>query len=223
MRNSLLRYISIISIFVVLIIAFNIFISCVNAASPTIQWDKPYGGKGIQQTSDSGYIFLSGSSLIKTDSSGDISWEKPLEYSFVNAVRQTIDGGYIITGYNGDWDTPGEGMFLLKTDSNGETQWVKTYSDNLRVIGETSDSDPSGWWANSVQQTSDGGYIITGQSSYIYESFYLVVVKTDSDGNIEWYKLYGGYDDCRGFSAIQTTDGGYIVSGTYNFQIIWLK
>ncbi|PXF60827.1 MAG: hypothetical protein C4B59_07515 [Candidatus Methanogaster sp.] len=84
-------------------------------------------------------------------------------------------------------------------------------------------------WANSVQQTSDGGYILAGDTeSYGSCDLDFWLVKTDSDGNKEWYETFGGTEDDEAYLVKQTSDGGYILagemssygSGGYNFWLI---
>jgi hypothetical protein len=72
--------------------------------------------------------------------------------------------------------------------------------------------------ASSVQQTSDGGYIVAGMtwSFDVVEDIFLI--KTDANGNVQWAKTYGGTNDEEAYSIQQTSDGGYIVAGyTYSF------
>ena len=185
-------------------------------------WTKTYGGSGtdvgnsVKQTNDSGYIVTGTTSfnvwLLKTDSSGDTLWTKTYTNGSGNSVQQTKDGGYIVTGYS---DTAGfynQEIWLAKTDAYGDTLWTKTFGGSISDIG------------NSVQQTSDGGYIITGHTtSFGTGNFWLA--KTDSSGNTLWTKTYGGSDDEWGNSVKQTIDGGYIIAGSissFGFADIWL-
>ncbi|MFZ8835401.1 MAG: hypothetical protein ACO2O5_14590 [Candidatus Caldipriscus sp.] len=93
-------------------------------------------------------------------------------------------------------------MFLVKTDANGNVQWAKTYGG-------------AGWdQPYSVQQTSDGGYILTGETtSFGAGDRDIFLIKTDANGNIQWAKIYGGTNWDQAFSVQQTSDGGYIVAG----------
>jgi uncharacterized delta-60 repeat protein len=197
-------------------------------ADGNIQWAKTYGGtnwdeaRSVQQTSDGGYIvagltnsFGAGGSdifLIKTDANGNIQWAKTYGGTGYGedeaySVQQTSDGGYIVAGWTRSFGAGGSDIFLIKTDANGNIQWAKTYR------GTYDD------WAFSVQQTSDGGYIVAGWTRSFGAGFYdIFLIKTDANGNIQWAKTYGGtnWDEAR--SVQQTSDGGYIVAGyTYSF------
>jgi hypothetical protein len=185
-------------------------------------WTKVYGdtaddlGWSVQQTTDEGYIiagftesFGAGSRdvwLLKTDPLGDTLWTKT--YGVVTpdlgySVQQTQDGGYIITGVidrtlpGGSWD-----VYLIKTDSSGDSLWTKTY-------GSPSDLDEG----YSVQETSDGGYIITGCTNCGLETSDVYLIRTDSLGNSLWTRTYGGAYYDRGKSVQETQDGGFIVAG----------
>lgn len=184
-------------------------------------WSKTYGGTNldigwsVQQTMDGGYIitgetisFASGFSnvyLIKTDINGDSVWTKSfggtnteLGYS----VQQTTDSGYIVTGATYSFGAGLTDVYLVKTDSNGNLLWSKTYGGIDYDLGR------------SVQQTTDGGYIISGYTesfSGVYAEVYLI--KTDSNGNLLWSKTFGGADVDVGYSALQTPDGGYVIAG----------
>ena len=174
---------------------------------PELEWSKTFGnlgddlGDSVQQTSDGGYIIagFTGSYgaggedvwLIKTDSDGDRVWDKTFGGTSDDAgwsVRQTTDGGYIIAGSTssygaGEWD-----VWLIRTDSDGDRVWDKTF-------GGTSVDD-----GISVQQTSDGGYVIAGgTSSYGAGEADVWLIKTDSNGNKVWDKTFGGTSDDAGW------------------------
>jgi hypothetical protein len=163
----------------------------------------------VIQTSDGGYIIAGHASsyagmLVKTDANGNELWSKIYGSggSVANSVIQTLDGGYIIAGNTwlyGDGDSD---FWVLKTDSKGNEQWHKTYGG--------SDSDE----ANSIIQTSDGGYIIAGYtSSYGAGDLDCWVVKIDSNGNMQWHNSFGGTGYDKAYSIKETSDHGYVIAG----------
>jgi len=184
-------------------------------------WSNTYGGTGwdwgyfVQQTSDGGYIITGCKDpgnmgiwdvcLIKTDSGGNASWIKTFggdNYDIGHCVRQTDDGGYIITGYTYSYGSGSSDAWLIKTDSNGETSWTKTFGGSSSEHGY------------SVQQTTDSGYIVVGYTKSFGAGDYDVwLIKTDNIGNYVWDKTFGGIDDDRGFSVQQTSDEEYIIAG----------
>jgi len=197
------------------------------------EWSKTFGfagnywsgGKSVKQTSNGGYIITGwvGSSstgdediyLIKTDVSGNEEWSRTLggsNYDVGNSIDLTEDGGFIIAGNTISYGAGGSDIYLIKTNSSGDTLWTKTFG------GSGSDK------GYSVQQTSDRGYIIAGETnSYGAGGYDLYLIKTDEEGNEEWSRTYGGEEtDSQsdvGNSVQQTSDGGYIVIGnTWSFD-----
>jgi hypothetical protein len=187
-------------------------------------WSQIYGNfnyydnlQNGKQTTDGGYIFtgLTGSYgagggdawLIKTDSNGNALWNETFggtDLDAGNCVLQTTDGGYIITGSTVSFGTGGTtDLWLIKTDGSGNQQWSKTFGGSGEEEG------------TCVQQISDG-YIITGYTStYGVGNGDVWLIKTDTNGNELWSQTFGGSQMDEGFSVIQTTDGGYFITGQY--------
>lgn len=119
------------------------------------------------------------------------------------SVVQTNDGGYALAGHTTSIENSYE-FYLVKTDELGNMQWNKTY-------GQTGQDN-----ARSLIQTSDGGYAMAGSTILFGDDssgYNVYVVKTDSAGNLEWNKTYGGMAWDFGQSIIETTDGGYAIAG----------
>ncbi|GAI02439.1 unnamed protein product, partial [marine sediment metagenome] len=151
------------------------------------------------------YILAGGTGawLIKTDARGNKVWDKTFGALYAKSVQQTTDGGYILAGYTWSFGLL-EDAWLIKTDIDGNKIWDQTFSGS-----RGSDQD----YAYSVQQTSDGGYILAGEiESYgVAENAWLI--KTDIEGNKLWDQTFGGLDGDYAYSVQQTSDGGYILAG----------
>ena len=210
-----------------------------------LEWQKSFGGSNqdiatsITQTLDGGYIVGGYSESINGDISnpkggvdywvvkmrvnGELEWQKSYggkDFDAAQSIVQTLDGGYIIVGQSssndGDKsDSKGsKDYWIIKLEEDGDLSWQKSFG------GSSIDA------SYSVQQTSDGGFIITGRSNsydgditssrgplnYDYDYW---ILKLEEDGDLEWEKSFGGSGDDRATSIIQTFDGGYIIAG-YN-------
>ncbi len=206
---------------------------------PDIVWQKCLGGSendyahAIRQTADGGYIVagatwsndgdVSGNNggtdfwVVKLDAFGSIVWQKCLGGSqdeIAYDVQQTTDGGYIVVGTttSDDGDVIGTSgtinTWVVKLDSSGNLGWQKSLG------GRGSD------YAHSVDQTTDGGYIVAGSTSSNEGDVSgnkgggdVWVFKLDNLGNLLWQKCLGGSEDDAAWSIQQTTDDGYIVAG----------
>lgn len=159
-------------------------------------WTKTYGtpldeiGRSIYITSDNGFILLgyedfSGGNLyiVKTDAFGNEQWSKHYGgtgWDMGHSVQQTSDGGYILAGHKENTTDGTHDMYCIKTDNAGIVEWEYSYPKG--IISD----------ANSIQQTTDGGYILLGSTTDtvggINSDMYLV--KIDGLGQISIYENY---------------------------------
>ncbi len=207
-----------------------------------IDWQRALGGSGydetnsIKQTADGGYIVAGTSEsndgdvsgnhgfedlwVVKLSGTGAIEWQRSLGGTggdLANCIKQTADGGYIVAGISNsnDGDVTGnhfmEDYWVVKLNSTGDIEWQ-------RSLGGT-DIDK----AYSIKQTTDGGYIIAGETwsnngdvTGNHGQIDYWVVKLTSTGTIDWQKALGGTWSDFAHSIEQTADGGYIVGGYSN-------
>jgi len=201
----------------------------------TLQWMKNYGGLGwdyatcVERTIDKGYILTGATKsssldgyfdiwLVKTDSNGNMIWTTARTTNgteMANSVEQTSDGGYIIAGsYEHGIPIPFPSLLLVKTNATGYEEWSLSWGGNASDV------------AYSALETRDGGFIAAGGSMNYYTiengtlSFVspdAVLIRTDSGGNIEWNRTYGGPSTDEEFACVrQTFDGQYIAAGYTN-------
>jgi len=197
----------------------SIYLIKTNSAGDSL-WSRIFGlpystsGSSVQQTQDGGYIVagwaklgsVNGFLLTKTNSGGWPEWQKfhvlTPEDEIATSVKQTRDGGYIVTGYS----IPSSGdreILLLKTDEWGEKVWSKVYGNGMLQDR-----------AYSVCQTYDGGYVIAGcTETFAPGAFDVYLMKTDSLGMVVWDTIFGTPGSDWGWSVQQTADSGYIVAG----------
>ena len=162
-------------------------------------------------------VLLALANVVCAEMAPEEEWGKTFggtDYDRSYSVQQTSDGGYIIAGTTESYGAGNGDFWLVKTDSNGNKQWDKTFG-GTNIDG-----------ASSVQQTSDGGYILAGYTgSYGAGNFDFWLVKTDSEGNKEWDRTFGGTSRDEAYSVQQTSDGGYIITGSteiggYDFWLV---
>ncbi len=149
--------------------------------------------------------------IVKVDSIGETLWEE--SYGTVGTNRgwfidTTFDGNYIITGQTSLYYSTLFDVYLLKINDDGDTLWTRKYGGDHSDVGRC------------VRPTTDGGYIITGWT-YSYgvgtpDSSNVYLIKTDSLGNLEWERTFGGTGEDKGYSVAQTEDGGYVIAGVYD-------
>ena len=186
-----------------------------------IMWEKTYAtnytsvGNSVRQTPDGGYI-VSGTQwhrgglqsdilLVKTDDAGNVAWTRRFAVGEVDrglSVELTTDGGYIIAGSTWGWGKGKSDVCFVRSDADGHEVWSKTFGGKDREQ------------SYSVKQTSDGGYIIAGETaSFGTGNYDIYLIKTDIDGELLWSKTFGGYNRDCAYSVQQTIAGGYIIAG----------
>lgn len=218
-------------------------------ANGEITWNRCYGGSGTDwgrdmlKTSDNGFLLFAQTTsndgdvsfnpspgawsiwVIKTDSIGQIEWERCYggsSWEWAYRIRETPDGGYIFTGWTASNDgdishNNGQHDFwVVKINSLGDIEWERCYG------GSSTD------WGQGIDLTFDGGYVVAGQSSSnngdsecegptpgVRNDIW--VLKLDAQGEIEWQNCYGGSHQEGLVEIRQTADTGYIFLGiTYS-------
>jgi hypothetical protein len=187
----------------------------------TTLWDTTYGGsdwdegRDVETMPDGGFIFVGSTAsfgagasdvyLVRTDSAGDTLWTRTFGGASADgaySVALTTGGGIIIAGETMSSGAGGRDFYLVKTDTLGNWLWERTYG------GGVDDG------ARSVDQTSDGGFIVLGHTfSYGAGDADFYLVKTDSIGDTLWTATFGDSAREIGSSVSQTQDGGYIITG----------
>ncbi len=151
--------------------------------------------------------------LVKVDSNGMFQWHNTFgdtAFEECLAVQVALDGGYILGGKSSSFSAGDLDMYLVKTDSAGNLQWQHTYGDTGMD------------YCSSVCAAPDGGYILAGYTnSHGAGDEDCYAVKTDSMGNVEWEKLYGGGWNDKFYDVVCTPDGGYLFAGSnYSISIL---
>lgn len=178
-------------------------------------WNRTYRSgiyaSSVVQTADGGYA-IAGQTyrdpvLLKTDASGNEQWNTSLIFNtshsnsvMINSLVLTKDGNYIVMG-----NLVGS-LLVAEIGANGKTIWSKTYES---------------YNGRSLIITSDGGYVVVGNG--VGSEFKPFLIKIDKDGNQMWNKSYmpsfiaasnTSTNMCIGYAVIQTSDGGYALTGT---------
>ena len=238
---------------IVLILSMNFLVST-NSFSQEIQWQNTIGGdstdelRSIGRTLDGGFI-LGGTSVstssgdksinsiredywvVKTDSLGVVQWDKTIrayEKDYLYSVSQTTDGKYILGGYSysdSGANKSEDAIPMQGSNNNSKDYWIVKINAAGNVNWDNTIGGNSDDLLISIQQTTDGGYILGGKSkslsSYDKTENYIGpvgyfdywIVKVNSTGIIQWQNTIGGSSSDELTSIRQTTDGGYILGG----------
>ncbi|MDI6807944.1 MAG: M6 family metalloprotease domain-containing protein [Candidatus Eisenbacteria bacterium] len=146
--------------------------------------------------------------LMKLDSSGNHLWTSVLGGSsedYGSSVTQTSDGGFAVTGGTNSLGSGDYDVLIAKFDSAGTHLWTQTLGDMYEDYG------------SCIIETSDSCLVVTGTTGgYGASSNDLLLVKLDSLGNILWTRVLGGNTEDYGFSVVETSDKGFVVTGKTN-------
>jgi hypothetical protein len=182
-------------------------------------WNKKYGGDGydfaysICETTDGGFVMAGGSSfpekgnydiyIIKTDTEGDTVWTRKYGGSIYDAaysILKSNDGNLFVgssSAITGDMKHR-----ILKLDNNGDTLWTKTYGEDASSFGM------------NISLTNDNCLIGCGWSKNLNEQeSRLNLYKTDVNGNLLWFKYFGGDSYDIGYDVFEANDLGLVVAG----------
>jgi hypothetical protein len=201
---------------------YNTYTVRTDAVGDTI-WTWKYPGElyaytyDVEQTPDSGFIIAGKTGgpnfddydafLIRLDANGDTVWTRVYGDSTnqdLFDVELTSDGGYVVTGHNGDCNDPSKyDVLFIKVAANGDSLWGHIYGGSEIDIGY------------SVKATTDGGYIIAGCTELLPGDLYTYFIKTNSTGDTLWTSRYGGPIANEAKSIYETISGDYIATGYY--------
>ena len=194
--------------------------------SGDITWVKNFSiyqnaiGKCIRRTTDSCYIICGRTGnifqgfLMKINDNGDTLWTRRYifsGYTSMESVNLTKDGGFILSGYVSNPN--GTSMLIMKVNQAGQEIWHKLYGNpNHENCG------------NSVQETSDNGFIIAGSVEwYMADSTLAFLTKTDAQGNLSWMRYFGNNISSGAYSVVQSPDRGFLWAGRYHGNAFIIK
>ena len=197
-----------------------IFVVLCSSGQTVTPFAKTYGligynyGKCAYQTDDGGYIILGNKSgfvgntdiyLIKTDTAGEIIWDKAIggaDIEWANDFKVTHDKGLIIAGYTNAITENGYDVLLIKTDSSGTIEWSKTFGGADWDMGY------------SVIEDKDHNFLLAGESfSNSFGDADVYLIKTNSFGDTIWTRHYGGTGSDIAYSIDTTNFSDYLISG----------
>ncbi len=185
-------------------------------------WAKTIGGirgdigYSMVQAIDGGYAIAGSASsfflpdtevyVVKLNSVGNVQWTKTIGGTRDNegySIVQTKDKGYAITGKTNAYGAGGYDVYVVKLDSSGNLQWTKTIGGRKNEQG------------NSIIESRDGGYAITGNTYSFNDTIYgdVYIIKLDSAGSLKWTRTVGGTNLDVGESIVQTKEGDFAIGG----------
>jgi hypothetical protein len=183
-------------------------------------WTRSIGNSQVQRanavavTDDGGFLaagvthifeetFTADILLTKVSSSGELVWTREFGGNGEDVANDLIadpGAGAVLAGYTTTYGAGARDIFLIKIDESGAVRWEKTYGDSENN------------YAQAMDRTAEGGYVLTGTTGP-YSSSDLFVLVVDAEGNELWSKDFGGSGIDLGYDVRTTSDGGYVVAG----------
>jgi len=206
----------------------NIYIIKVDSGGGIV-WDRTFldfAGASIIETADNNFMiagtkytivdgeFERDAMIMKINSNGIPVWTKTfgIEQSRAKSIIPTSTGGYIAAGYTQVSSSNVRDMFLINIDSNGDTIWIRNYG------GDSLDR------SESVTQTSDGGFILSGNTdSFGAGNHDVYLVKVDQGGSFQWQKTFGGTNPDFGETVVLSSEGGFVITGRKDNELYLIK
>jgi hypothetical protein len=199
----------------------------------SLDWSKTYSedsidtqtGYSILKTNEGDFIFVGENStysillgdsdfwVVKIDSNGEIIWQKVFRGSSLTDIPYSIiqlkDNNFIVSGSSQDGGSQDLDLWTIKFDNTGNIIWQKVFRGN-----QNNDFYDE---ATYLLATPDGGFLISGYTnSFSTVTGDIWVIKSDTNGSIEWQKIYISPDKEWIWSVDQNFDGGYIIAGNTN-------
>jgi len=186
------------------------------------------GSSSIMQTSDGGFAICGNTAdssakpkgivFFKTDSLGNVELKQSLGGSAIydaKCVRQTSDGGYIISAHLTNSPFNAGTAWLIRLNASGDLQWTKTF-DGIADVA-------------SVRQMFDGGYLLACDRFLSLSQTELCLIRTDAEGNLVWAKQYTDIGSRNVANMIVVNDGVMLVGKSLVMKtdleghVIWAK
>lgn len=190
---------------------------------PVMEWSHQFGkeylstnGSSVTPTSDGGYIAAGDTRessdgdteayVLKLNSSGNTQWQQKIqhgEYTYAKKAIETKDGGFIVSGtFSSDDGRPHSAIFLTKLTAQGAVEWDQVFDRGANTNGD------------SVAETEDGGFVVTGYTLSASGEDSAYVLKTDARGQQVWFNWYRFGSNQHYNDIIAAPDGGSIAVGT---------
>lgn len=185
-------------------------------------WSERYGDSRSElfyevcQLSDGGYIaagyviesigYYTNIYLVRTDANGQVLWSREHgqagRIDCAESIQPATDGGFVFCGWMDSTDVDSD-LQLSKVNTEGDIEWTRYYGGDRYDKGL------------SVARSRDGGYVIAGYKTEGHRDYHwkYYLIKTSSEGFVEWERTYGVTVDEMALSVRQTMDGGYITTG----------